>query len=110
MEDIPNSVFGQADAAAEIARMLIHQKQYEAVFVQLDEAIQTCKAHGALTEIRKLYARVQAKFQSMPEGFWRTHYLGELARRYGSLVDPRAAKARAAASEDRIHLADEEVG
>jgi hypothetical protein len=111
MEEVPNSVFGQAEAAMEIARELVYQKQYEAVFVQMDEAFQVARGHGALTEIRKLYARVQAQFQKMPEGFWRTHYLGELARRYGSMVDPKAAKARAAQeSQDRIHLADEEVG
>lgn len=114
MEEVPNSVFGQAEAAMEIARELVYQKQYEAVFIQLDEAMRGYREVGAFTEIRKMYARVQAKFQAMPEGFWRTHYLGELARRFGPLVDPKAAKERAKREEqDRIHLADaadEEVG
>jgi hypothetical protein len=116
MEEVPHSVFGQAEAAMEISRELVYQKQYEAVFVQLDEAIQICRSRGALNEIRKLYARVQAKFQNMPEGFWRAYYLDELARRYGPLVDPRAAKAREAQhgiGPNRLRLADgvdEEVG
>lgn len=112
MEEIPNSVFGQAEAAMEIARVLVYQKQYEAAFLQLDEAVQGYRAVGAFTEIRKMYAQVHAKFQDMPEGFWRTHYLGELARRYGALVDPKAARERAKLeAEDRLHLADDaEVG
>lgn len=111
MDEIPNSVWGQAEAAIEITRELVHQKQYEGTFLQLEEAIQGYRSVGAFTEIRKMYARVQANFQNMPEGFWRTHYLGELARRYGPLVDPRAAKARAQQeTENRLHLADEEVG
>lgn len=100
-EEIPNSVFGQAEAAMLVVREVLFNKQYEQMFQTMDEAMEQVRQQGGMAEIRRLYARVQSAFEKMPEGHWRTHYLSTLRRKYLHLIDPAANRARLAAEEGR---------
>lgn len=94
MQEVPNSVFGQAEAALEVCREVIYHKQFEQMFTVMDEAMEKVRGSGGFSEIRRLYARVQSAFEKMPEGHWRTHYLSTLRRKYLHLIDPAANRVR----------------
>jgi hypothetical protein len=113
MQAIPYSVFGQAEAAMEVAREILYHKQYEQMFTVMDEAMEKVRQQGGMQEIRRLYARVQSAFEKMPEGYWRTHYLSTLRRKYLHLIDPAANRKRLEEEEAqraplRIGLAEDE--
>lgn len=117
MEEVPNSVFGQAEAALSIAQEYLYQKEYATVFETMDQAMESVRQQGGFAELRRFYARVKSQFEKMPEGYWRTYYLGTLARKYLHLVDPAANRKRleeeAAAGPLRLGLGaedEEEVG
>lgn len=81
-----NSVTAQTDAMMVVLRDEEFQRQYVAIFNNLQRSVDTHMADNALPEARRIVGQMRGHIERMPDGYWRDKYLKELDQRFGSLM------------------------
>jgi hypothetical protein len=81
-----NSVTAQTDAMMVVLRDEQFQKDYVAIFNNLQRSVDTHTQDNAMAEARRIVSQMRGHIERMPEGHWRDKYLKELDQRFGQLM------------------------
>jgi hypothetical protein len=82
-----DSVTTVYEAMEEMLRDEEFQIQFRDYFTHLRSVVEHYLDANAPGEARRVIAIARSKIGTMPEGYWRTRYTGELMERYGKLLD-----------------------
>jgi len=80
------SVLATVDAINSIIQEDEYYQDFVSIFEKLNKRVVEHIGRGATGEAVRLIVRVKDKLKTMPEGYWKDHYLREISSRWDGLV------------------------